>query len=111
MILLKVVVAKYLLIPWKPIEQKFIYLNLSILALCIHVQLVSAMTSPTVLSILSTPSHNIWLLLWFETNDCHKSYGKYEVAFAQNVRLGFRAFHRVTPCTIKKLALFQNTSV
>jgi hypothetical protein len=33
-----------------------------------------------------------------------------EVAFAQNVRLGFRAFQLVTPSKIEKLALFQNTS-
>ncbi len=34
----------------------------------------------------------------------------YKVAFAQNVRLGFRAFHRVTPCKIEKVTLFRNTS-
>jgi hypothetical protein len=34
----------------------------------------------------------------------------YEVAFAQNVRLGFCAFHRVTPSKIEKLVLFQNRS-
>jgi hypothetical protein len=45
MILLKVVVTKYFLIPWKPIERLFRYLNISILALCVHVQLVSARTT------------------------------------------------------------------
>jgi hypothetical protein len=34
----------------------------------------------------------------------------YEVAFVKNVLSGFRAFHHVKPCDIKKPSSFQKTT-